>query len=430
MRLRAAALAAACGGVLAGPDVEVDGASNDTRSLRAGQLFVPVVAERDGHGFVAAALAGGAAAYLTSRSPVGGTAIRVEDTEAALLACGHLARSVLPDRVVGVTGSVGKTSVKDLLAAALGGTLRTAASERSFNNEIGVPITLLGAPDGTEVVVLEMGSRGVGHIRRLCEVGRPTVGVVTSVAAVHTELFGSIEEVAAGKGEVVESLPPSGTAVLNADDDRVAAMAGRTEARVLAYGDRGEVRAEEVVCDDELRPSFRMHTPWGATPVRLAVRGMHQVSNALAAAAAALACGVPLDAAAGGLGRAALSPLRMDLRRTKSGALILNDTYNANPTSMAAALRSLAALPGPGRRLAILGPMTELSDPEAAHTEVAALAASLNIDLVPTATHVYGLKPSDDPIATIGPLREGDAVLVKASRAAHLEGIAEALLSL
>ena len=429
MRLRATALALACGGELSGPDVEVDGATNDSRSVRPGQLFVPLVAERDGHGFVPAALAAGAAAYLTAQPPVGGTAIVVDDTSAALLACGRLARARLPERVVGVTGSVGKTSVKDLLAAALAGRWATAASERSFNNEIGVPLTLLGAPDGTEAVVLEMGARGIGHVRLLCEVGRPTVGVVTSVAAVHTELFGSIEDVATGKGELVEVLPSSGTAVLNADDERVAAMAARTVARVLLFGERGEVRAEEVACDDELRPSFRLCTPWGDAQVRLEVRGAHQVGNALAAAAAALACGVALPAVAEGLARAALSPLRMDLQRTRSGALVLNDAYNANPTSMAAALHALAALPGSGRRVAILGPMTELADPAAAHAEVAALATSLGIELIPTATHLYGQPSADNPIGALGPIRKGDAVLVKASRAARLEHTAAALLA-
>jgi len=429
VRLRAAALALACGGALSGPDVEVDGAANDSRSLRPGQLFVPLVAERDGHRFVPAALAAGAAAYLTVRPPVGGTAIIVDDTSAALLACGRLARTRLPERVIGVTGSVGKTSVKDLLAAALAGRWATAASERSFNNEIGVPLTLLGAPDGTEAVVLEMGARGIGHLRLLCEVGRPTVGVVTSVAAVHTELFGSIDDVATGKGELVEALASSGTAVLNADDERVAAMAARTAARVLLFGGRGEVRAEAVACDEELRPSFRLCTPWGRAQVRLEVRGAHQVGNALAAAAAALACGVALPAVADGLGAAVPAPLRMDLRRTPSGALVLNDAYNANPTSMAAALHALAALPGAGRRVALLGPMTELADPAAAHAEVAALATSLGIQLLPTGTELYGPLPADDPVATIGPLGRGDAVLVKASRAARLEHLAEALLA-
>ena len=429
MRLRAAALAAACGGDLVGPDTDVEGATNDSRTLRPGQLFVPVVAARDGHDFVARALDAGAAAYLTSRPPVGGTAIVVRDTSEALLACGSLARSSLPDRVVGVTGSVGKTSVKDLLAAALTSTFATAANVRSFNNELGVPLTLLEAPGATEAVVLEMGARGAGHIRRLCAVGRPTVGVVTNVAAVHTEFFGTLDDVAAGKGELVEALPATGVAVLNADDHRVAAMAGRTAARVLTFGEAGEVRAEDVACDDELRPSFRLRSPWGDVEVRLAVRGVHQVGNALAAGAAALACGVPPEAAAAGLGRATLSPLRMDLRRTASGALVLNDAYNANPTSMAAALRALAALPASGRRIAVLGPMAELADAPAAHAEIAALAGSLGLLLVPTATDLYGLPSVDDPVTAVGLLEAGDAVLVKASRAAGLEAVAATLLA-
>ena len=429
MRLRAAALAAACGGELSGPDVDVDGASNDSRTVRPGQLFVPIVAERDGHDFVPAALQAGAAAYLTARAPAGGTAITVTDTAAALLACGRLARSSLPDRVVAVTGSVGKTSVKDMLAATLATTFATTANERSFNNELGVPITLLQAPEGTEAVVLEMGARGAGHIRLLCEVGRPTVGVVTNVAAVHTEFFGTIDDVAAGKGELVEALPPSGVAVLNADDHRVTAMASRTSARVLTFGRRGEVRAERVAVDDELRASFRLCSPWGLTEVRLAVRGDHQVANALAAVAAAMACETSLEAAAAGLAQASLSPLRMDLRRTATGAVVLNDAYNANPTSMAAALRALASLPVGGRRIAVLGPMTELADADAAHAEVAELAASLGIEVVPTGTDRYGLPAVADPVAAVGPLKAGDAVLVKASRAAGLEKVAHALLS-
>jgi UDP-N-acetylmuramoyl-tripeptide--D-alanyl-D-alanine ligase len=184
-----------------------------------------------------------------------------------------------------------------------------------------------------------------------------------------------------------------------------------------------------VACDDELRPSFRLRSPWGGADVRLAVRGVHQVGNALAAAAAALACGVPVEAAAAGLGQASLSPLRMDLGRTAAGALVLNDAYNANPTSMAAALRALAALPVTGRRIAILGPMTELADAAAAHTEVAALAGSLGLQLVATATDLYGRPPVDDPVAAVAPLEPGDAVLVKASRAAGLEAVAAALLA-
>ena len=223
-------------------------------------------------------------------------AIVVDDTMAALAALGAHARARLgvtvDGRVVGITGSVGKTSVKDLLAGALAARWRTVASEGSFNNELGVPLTLLAAPDGTEAAAVEMGARGPGHIAALCAVARPAVGVVTRVAAVHTETFGSIDAVATAKGELVEALPATGTAVLNAADPRVAAMAARTAASVLTYGEGGASVPRRSALDGELRPAFRLDTPWGVAQVRLAARGRHMVENALAAAAAALACDV------------------------------------------------------------------------------------------------------------------------------------------
>jgi UDP-N-acetylmuramoyl-tripeptide--D-alanyl-D-alanine ligase len=396
---------------------------------------VPIVAARDGHEFVPAALKAGAAAYLTAHEPVAGdaAAIVVADTLEALGRVGALARARLPERVVGVTGSVGKTSVKDLLAAALRPTFRTVASERSFNNELGVPATLANAPEDTEATVVEMGARGIGHIRVLCDIARPTIGIVTAVGHVHTELFGTIDDVAVGKGELVEALPASGTAVLNADDERVAAMVGRTRARTLTYGlAAADVKAEAVALDGDLRPSFRLRSPWGAADVRLGVRGVHQIGNALAAAAAALAAGAPLDAAVGGLADAELSPWRMDLRRTRSGALVLNDAYNANPISMAAALRSLAAL-DVRRRVAVLGTMAELGDVAAAeHAAVAALASELGIRVLALAEPRYGgeqVASLDDAVDAIGEVGEGDAVLVKGSRVAGLERLAELLLA-
>jgi UDP-N-acetylmuramoyl-tripeptide--D-alanyl-D-alanine ligase len=432
VRFRTGEVAAATGGLVEGPEVEVDGVTIDSRADVAGRLFVPIVAERDGHDFVPAALAAGAAAYLSSRPTQGGTAVVVEDTLLALGAVGGLARDRLPDRVIGVTGSVGKTSVKDLLAAALASTYRTVASEKSFNNEMGVPLTLANAPDGTEAAVVEMGARGIGHIRLLCDLARPTIGVVTAVGHVHTELFGTIDDVARGKGELVESLPASGTAVLNADDERVAAMATRTDATVVTYGSAGVVTATDLTLDDDLRPSFRLRSPWGDADVRLAVRGHHQVGNALAAAAAALAAGAPLDAVADGLGRAALSPWRMDLRRTAAGALVLNDAYNANPISMAAALRSLAALEA-RRRVAVLGTMAELGDvAEAEHAAIAALAVELGIRVVALDEPRYGgeqVADVDEAAAALGELGDGDAVLLKGSRVAGLERLAERLLS-
>ncbi|HEY9555574.1 MAG TPA: UDP-N-acetylmuramoyl-tripeptide--D-alanyl-D-alanine ligase [Acidimicrobiales bacterium] len=433
MQLRTSELAAAVSGRLVGPDVVVDGATQDSRAVRPGQLFVPLVAERDGHAFVAAAIEAGAGAYLTSADPLGGTAIVVADTLAALQDAGRLARTRLPAPVVGITGSVGKTSVKDMLAAVLRQRMAVAASERSFNNEIGVPLTLLGAPDGTEAVVVEMGARGVGHIADLCSIALPTVGIVTRVAAVHTEAFGTVDDVARAKSELVAALPPTGTAVLNADDERVVAMRAVTSAEVVTYGTAGDVTATDIVLDEALQGRYRLRSPWGDVDVALAVRGRHQIDNSLAAAAAALVCGVDVDAVAAGLATAALSPWRMELKRAPSGVLVLNDAYNANPTSVAAALESLAALPA-RRRVAVLGVMAELgpsSDQD--HAEVAERARQLGIEVLTVAAPAYGasdVADVDAAAAELGDLGDGDAVLVKGSRVAGLERLAALLLVL
>lgn len=432
MKFAARDVARVTGGRLVGPVVDVDGVAIDSRSDVAGRLFVPIVAERDGHAFIADALARGAVAYLTSAAPGEGTAIVVDDTVTALAAIAAHGRDRLLDRVIGITGSVGKTSVKDLAVAAMGATFVTAASEKSFNNELGVPLTIANAPEFADAVIVEMGARGIGHIRQLCEIARPTIGVVTAVGHVHTELFGTIDDVAHGKGELVEMLPPNGTAVLNADDERVAAMATRATAPVVTYGMSGaDVTAHDISLDDDLRPTFVVRSPWGTVSVTLAVRGLHQVSNALAAIAAAVVAGTPIDAAAAGLATASLSPWRMELHRTRSGALVLNDAYNANPLSMAAALRSLAALDA-RRRIAVVGTMAELGSVAAhEHRAVTELAASLAIRLIAVDEPLYGVEQVGDVDAAIdalGDVGEGDAVLVKGSRVAGLERLAAALV--
>jgi UDP-N-acetylmuramoyl-tripeptide--D-alanyl-D-alanine ligase len=438
MRFTTTAVAEATGGEVFGRETAVDGAAIDSRLVLPGQLFVPLVAERDGHGFIGSAVAAGAAAYLTSGPIEAGTAIRVPDTAIALRALGIAARTRLGERVVGITGSVGKTSLKDLLASVAATTYETAASVGSFNNELGVPLTLVNAPDGTECTILEMGARGVGHIAELCEIGRPTVGVVTVVAGVHLSVFGTIDDVARGKGELVEALPASGTAVLNADDARVAAMAERTDATVLTFGQEGgEVRAANVSLDEHLHAAFELQTPWGSAPVHLAVAGRHQVVNALGAAAAGLALGVPLDQVVVGLGGARLSALRMDLVTAAGGERILNDSYNANPTSVAAALRSLEELPAT-RRFAVLGTMAELGPDEVAeHHAIAVLGRELGIHLITVDQPWYGVD-GDDAVADVdGAVRrlrelglgDGDVVLVKASRSAGLDRVAAALLA-
>ncbi|MFT4126301.1 MAG: UDP-N-acetylmuramoyl-tripeptide--D-alanyl-D-alanine ligase [Gordonia sp. (in: high G+C Gram-positive bacteria)] len=436
MHMQASDIAAAVGGQVIGPDVTVDGATIDSRAVGAGQLFVPIVAARNGHDFIGAAAAAGAGAYLTAegaRAGVDATAITCADTAAGIADLGRFVRRRLPERVVGVTGSVGKTSTKDLLAGALATTYATAASAKSFNNELGLPLTLANAPDDTEAVVVEMGARGVGHIDHLCSIARPTVGIITRVEAVHLEMFGSLAAVAQAKGELIEALPADGIAVLNADHEHVIAMAERSAAPVISYGltPSADVTATDIRLDAELRASFRLHTPWGSAEVALNARGEHQVPNALAAAAAAGGLGVALEAIPAGLSGAALSGLRMEMSTTAAGVTIINDAYNANPTSMAAALQSLARLAA-GRRVAVLGTMAELGDDgAAAHHAITALARDLGIEVIavaetaygPAAHHVGGV---EEAAAAVADLTTGDALLVKGSRVAALERVAQA----
>ena len=430
MRFSAAELTAHLGGELVGPDVSIDGASIDSRTIRPGQLYAPIVAERDGHAFISAALEAGAAAYLTAREPISGTAIRVRDTAAALLSLGALARGRVGG-AIGITGSVGKTTTKDLLAGCLASTFRTAASERSFNNELGLPLTLLGAPDAARWVVLEMGVRRVGDIERLADVARPDVGVVTSVDMAHVQYMGDLDGVARAKGELVSALPTSGLAVLNFDNPRVRDMASLSAGRVLGYGVAADadVRAEGVTLDRDLRARFRLSSPWGQTAVRLALHGAQQVANALAAATVALWCGVPIETVADALGVSQGSPWRMEVHQLPGGPILVVDCFNAIPASAEAALRSLAALPGE-RKLALLGLMAELGDhSRSEHRRIALLAEELGIEVLGYGTGLYGeahVTGVDEAVAVLRTMGPGDAVLVKGSRVARLEEVLRA----
>ncbi len=392
---------------------------------------MPIVAERNGHEFIGEAYAGGAAVHLTSEADPfrrDHTAIEVADTADALMALAGFARQRSAARVVGVTGSVGKTSTKDLIAAACSAQLRTTANERSFNNEQGLPITILNAPDDTEALVLEMGMRGFGEISKLCEIARPDIGVVTTVGHSHTERVGGIDGVARAKRELVEALPRSGTAVLNADDERVLAMANHTGASVLTFGRSGDVCIADLELDELARPRFSIATPWGSADVQLLVSGEHMAMNAAASIAVAGSLGVDLDRAVTALADADISGMRMEVTTLASGAVVVNDAYNANPTSMRAALDAVAAM-GATRRYAVLGMMGELDDVEGGHREVAQHAVECGIDLIAVGTDLYGIRPTDDPYAALGQLAEGDVVLVKASRAAGLERVVAELIA-
>ena len=432
MILSTSAIAGVLEGGLHGPDTVVSGASVDSRTVAPGELFVPIVAARDGHDFVAGALAAGAAAYLTARPPAGGTSIVVDDTAAALWALGSYARGLLPDAVIGITGSVGKTTVKDLVAGGLRAVLRTHATRASYNNELGVPLTLLGAADGTEVVVVEMGARFPGDISRLCDLARPTIGVITTIGSAHLEHLGGPAGVVREKGSLVEVLPRSGYAILN-DVECGPDVRRRTDATIVTFGSSsGDVRGLVLGRDDQLRPRVRIESPWGAGDVDLTVRGDHQATNAAAAVATSVCAGVPFEAALAGVASAGGTPLRDEFWRAPSGLRVLNDSYNANPDSVEAALRSLARVDA-SRRVAVLGEMAELGEAgEAAHRRMGDLARSLGIDVVAVGTPAYGgtvVGDQEEALSVVAGLPPDSVVLVKASRSVGLDRLADLLRS-
>lgn len=367
-------VAAATGGTLDGdPAAPVTTIGIDSREVQPGQVFVAVSGERfDGHDFVAEALESGAVGAIVSGSQRPGwtTTVRVSDTQAALRDLAAARRRELDIPVIAVTGSTGKTSTKDLLAAALD---RSWASPRSFNNEFGVPLTVLATPDSSRYLVVEVGSRGLGHIAWLMPAVRPDVAIITNLGVVHLETFGTVEQLAAAKWELVEALGDGGIAVVPSDDSRLhRSHRGRTV--TFGQSPRADVSVRDVVVDDAGRPRFTLVTRAGERPVRLAMAGRHQTLNAAAAVAAGLAVGADLDAMVAGLKTASGSPWRMEVH--EGPITVVNDAYNANPDSVAAALRTVAELPG--RHIAVLGRMAELgSVSEEEHLRIGALTERL-----------------------------------------------------
>jgi UDP-N-acetylmuramoyl-tripeptide--D-alanyl-D-alanine ligase len=415
----------------------------DGRQAAPGGLFVAFAGEHaDGHDYAGQAREAGAVAVLGSR-PTPLPTIVVKDAQAALqaLAAHVVARLRGGLTVAGLTGSQGKTSTKDLLAAVLSSAAPTIATIGSLNNELGVPLTMLRADSTTQFLVLEMGARHIGDIAGLTGLVAPGIGVVLNVGQAHLGTFGSCEAIARAKGELVQGLAPGGTAVLNADDPRVVAMRSLTDGPVLTFGraEHADVRVLDLTLDRLGRPSFTLRTAGASAPVALPLVGAHQALNASAAAAAGLVAGVPLDVAAAALATASLSKWRMELRGLAGGATLLNDSYNANPDSARAALDALAAIVG-RRRIAVLGAMLELGDDSAAeHRAIGEYAAS-RADVVavvgeaarPIADgagkRAVALADNDAAVDWLrGHLAAGDVVLVKASRGAHLDEVAAAL---
>jgi UDP-N-acetylmuramoyl-tripeptide--D-alanyl-D-alanine ligase len=435
-------------GRLEGADGEVTHVVTDSREAGPGALFVALKGERtDGARFVPHALQAGATGVVADAS-TRGPAIVVASTGEALLRLGSAERGRIPT-CVGVTGANGKTSTKDMTAAVLSRRRRTHASPGSFNNEIGLPMTLLGAPAGTEVVVAELGARRKGDVAMLCEIARPEIVVVTNVGVAHLEIFGSWEAIVEASAEPVDAVTAEGWAVLNADDPVVAGYRSHCAGRVMTFGvyADADVRAIDASTTRDGLASFTLVVGEQRAPVTLSVPGEHMVPNALASVAVGTILGVPVDESAKALRAATISHWRMETFTTADGVRVINDAYNANPESMAAALKTARVMAGDGRLIAVLGHMAELgpiADEE--HERLGELAVRLPIDrlvavgeaaaLIVVAGVREGVEPDnvavyDDPSEALADIREhacaGDVVLVKGSRVAGLETLAEAL---
>ncbi len=440
------------GRLLARSGRPIRGAAVDSRAIAPGQLFIALPGERtDGHAHLDDAVRRGASAVLVTRPPADPaalgdvTVIRVADGLTALAAIATGWRRRFAPLVVGITGSIAKTSTKEAVTAVLGTTRRTLKSEGNQNNEVGLPLTVLRLGPEHEAAVLEMGMYVGGEIAELAAIGRPAIGVVTAVQPVHLSRIGSLEAVERAKGELVEALPAGGTAVLNGDDPIVTRMDSRTAARVLRYGfgESSDVRAEAVTSAGLAGMAFRLRSPAGDRDISIPTLGRLSVHNALAAAAVGIAGDVPLDRIAEGLAGGWAAPHRTEVVRLRS-ATVIDDSYNASPGSVEAALDLLAGIPG--RRVAVLGEMLELGEGhEAGHLAVGEAAAGV-VDLLIVVgadaggivegaraagldpAHIHHVADAEAALDALRPrLRDDDIILVKASRGIELDQVVDAL---
>ena len=427
----------------------------DSRAVVPGGLFVAVVGEHvDGHSYAESAVHAGAAAVLGSR-PTGCPTVVVDDPVVALgKLAGHV-RQRLTATVVALTGSQGKTGTKDYLAQVLATAGPTVATAGNNPHEIGVPLTILRATAETRYLVLEMGARGLGHIAYLCDLARPTVAGVINVGTAHVGEFGSREAIAVAKGEILEALPADGVAVVNADDPLTATMGDRTDARVISFGRAGDVSFSDASFDDLDRPTATFAYAGRQATVSLRQVGEHQLLNAAAAVALAVAAGLDFEQAVAALGEAvSQSRWRMELTERADGVIVVNDSYNANPASMRAALDALAAIGErrAARTIAVLGEMRELgAETDEGHRSVGRYTAERGVDVLLVIGDVAGpmlegatngtqqdggttAVHAADRAEALAWLREnlrpGDVVLVKASRAAELDRVAAVLVEM
>ncbi|HEY5516840.1 MAG TPA: UDP-N-acetylmuramoyl-tripeptide--D-alanyl-D-alanine ligase [Coriobacteriia bacterium] len=453
------------GTIVAGTgDLVFTGVGIDSRHTPAGGAFFALPGDRsDGHVWVPGALGSGArvavvsrwddtaAAVAASASSGEFAAVLVPETAAALRSLASANRASLRCPVIAITGSTGKTSTKDFVAAALGAGRSVVATRGNRNNELGVPLTLLEADNATDLLVVEMGMRAEGEIAALCAIARPTIGIVTNIGQTHLEALGSQDAIVRAKGELVACVPSTGMVFLNGDDERSRSLAAASSAPVTWYGlsEGVDVRASDIEVDETGRATFTLTADVGSITVSLPVPGRHNAYNAAAAAAAALYLGTTLDEIAAGLAAAVTTDMRMQVFTAATGVVVVNDAYNASPTSMRAALATLVDMRAAGRRIAVLGDMAELGSlTELAHFSLGEVVARSGIDVLVTVgaralriadgAVAEGMEPSDvRPCEGVEEASEvlddllapGDLVLVKASRCMQLERIIEGMLN-
>lgn len=446
-----ASFARACGGRLLGPDRLFTAVSSDSRTLTAGELFVALRGERfDGNEFASKALEAGAAGALVSREqPLALAQIVVPDTLVALQRAARVWRETFPIPVVGVAGSNGKTTTKEMTAVILAKVGNCLATRGTLNNHFGVPLTLLRLTDSDRFAVIEIGANHPGEVAALVDIARPTVGLITNAGAEHLEGFGSLEGVARAEGEMVQGLSPQGAAVLNADDTFVALWRDMTPARVVTFGvdadaDFRATGIESTITASGFLTRFNLTCPLGCADIELHMGGRHNVGNALAAAAAAAQAGAGLEHIAAGLASVRAVSGRLQLKQAACGAWIIDDSYNANPSSVRAGIAVLGSLSG--RRWLVLGDMAELGEfAEEAHAQVGALAREQGLErlfavgpLAALAAERFGTGAqwfadtralSEALLAALGSGAADVRVLVKGSRINRLERVVAALTS-
>ncbi|MEY3557404.1 MAG: hypothetical protein RL374_110 [Actinomycetota bacterium] len=439
MLITASEVASVAHGKLVGLDCEASGIAFDSRALRQGQAFVALVGDADGHDYLQSAAAAGASFAIVQRgrSIDALTCVEVDDCDAALTSLGRHCRERLSGstggRVIGITGSVGKTSTKDLVMAVLRSKFAHAhGPEKSLNNDIGVPVTIITAPDECDALVLEMGMRGLGEIARLCDVGHPQIGVITEVGDAHSDRVGGIDGVVQAKAELFHALPSSGIAIVNSDSVNAMKTAHGISARVMTFGSSATAGVRwEIVSTDErgcctVRFTAGDQSAVGVVPLP----GVHMASNAASAVAVGITCGIGIAQSVEALSKTQSANQRMQWVVGRNGIRILDDSYNANPISVAAALRTVAETPAQ-KRYAVLGVMAEVLHSDIAHQDIAALCRQSGIELLALETDLYGAGALSlaDVARTLDGLDSSAVVLVKGSRVAATERVVQDLMA-